>query len=84
MNGGGDYVPIGQALHGIMVNPIGEKDMPVSAIVLVKIIDTETEETGWATRSTGDINDQELLGALIMETDRLRHNLQEAWVEDDE
>ncbi len=83
MSGGDDHVSIGEALPGIRIKPINETDMPVSAIVLAKIINTDTEDTGWVTRGTGDINDQELLGVLIMETDRLRHNLQEAWESDE-
>ncbi len=83
MSGGDDSVPIGEALPGIRIKPIDNTNMPVSAIVLVKVISTETEDTAWVTRGTGDINDQELLGSLIMETDRLRHNLQEAWESDE-
>ncbi len=83
MSGGDDHVHIGEALPGIRILPLKAEDMPISAIVLVKIISTDTEDTGWVTRGTGDINDQELLGVLIMETDRLRHNLREAWEDDD-
>lgn len=72
-------VPIGEVLPGIRIGELPDNGIPISALVLVKYLDPTEESTAWAIRSTGDLNDQETLGALIMESDRLRDHILEGW-----
>jgi hypothetical protein len=75
-------VPIEQALYGLSVHPVPEGWTPVAGIILVKCIDEDGDPT-WAFRTTDGLNDEELLGALTVRTDLLRHELTRSY-EDDE
>jgi hypothetical protein len=76
--------PISEVLPGIEIAPLEDGDMALSAMVLVKILDSSTNDTAWVLRRTNDLNDQELLGVLIMEADRVRAALQEGWQPDED
>jgi hypothetical protein len=76
--------PIAEVLSGIEIAPLEDGDMALSALVLVKVLDSSTSDTAWALRRTNDLNDQELLGVLIMEADRIRAALQEGWQPDED
>ncbi len=50
--------------------------------MLVKCLDQEGQPL-WAFRTTGGLNDEELLGALTVRTDLLRKELLEAFSEEE-
>lgn len=74
-------MPIGEALHGLRIMPMPEGWTPLEGIALVKCID-EDGDTTWALRTTDGINDEELLGALVIRTDLLRRDLVRAFEDD--
>jgi hypothetical protein len=55
---------------------------PLAAAILVKCLD-ENGTASWAFRTTDDMNDEELLGALTVRTDLLRRGLVESYAETD-
>ncbi|HZC99122.1 MAG TPA: hypothetical protein VFA46_02690 [Actinomycetes bacterium] len=74
--------PIEQVLAGLQLHPLPEGWTPLEGIVLVKCLDQEGHPV-WAFRTTGDLNDEELLGALTVRTDLLRKELLEAFIEEE-
>jgi hypothetical protein len=78
-----DYVPVGEALAGLVVSPLPEGWTALGAIILVKCFDDEGRSS-WAFRRTDGLNDEELLGALMVRTDLLRRELYEAYTEEEE
>ncbi|MFI0424315.1 hypothetical protein [Spongiactinospora sp. 9N601] len=76
-----EEVPIGQALNGLNVYSLPQGWTALAAIVLVRCIDEEGHST-WAFRTTDGMNDEELLGALTVRTDLLRHKLYDAYTSD--
>ncbi|PZG41995.1 hypothetical protein C1I98_20460 [Spongiactinospora gelatinilytica] len=81
MTGEEEEAPIGQALNGLNVYPLPQGWTALAAIVLVKCLDEEGRST-WAFRTTDGLNDEELLGALTVRTDLLRHKLYDAYTSD--
>jgi hypothetical protein len=73
--------PIEQVLAGMQLHPLPAGWTPLEGIVLVKCLDQEGEPT-WAFRTTGGLNDEELLGALTVRTDLLRRALLQAFSEE--
>jgi hypothetical protein len=71
-------VPIGDVLPGFIIHGLPEGWTPLEAIVLVKCLDDEGHSS-WAFRTTPNLNDEELLGALIVRTDLLRKEVVEAY-----
>jgi hypothetical protein len=76
-------VPVGEALNGLEVYPLPTGWTALEAIVLVKCIDEEGHAS-WAFRMTDGLNDEELLGALIVRTDLLRRRLYHSFVGEDD
>ncbi|MFG1749029.1 hypothetical protein [Streptosporangium sandarakinum] len=76
-------VPVGQALNGLDVYPLPEGWTALGAIVLVKCLDEEGHSS-WAFRTTDDLSDEELLGALTVRTDLLRRKLYDDYIGDDD
>ena len=74
--------PIEQVLTGLLIYPLPEGWTPLEGIVLVKCLD-EHGHPLWAFRTTGGINDEELLGALTVRTDLLRRDLLDAFSDED-
>lgn len=77
--------PIGEVLGGagfdIYTLPAGW--MPLEGVVLVKCLD-EDGQSSWAFRSTAGLNDEELLGALIVRTELCRRETLDTYVDEDD
>jgi hypothetical protein len=71
-------IPVADVLRGLEVHPLEAGWTPVEAFVLIKCLD-EGGDASWAFRTTNRLNRQELLGALIVQTDLLRKNLVDEW-----
>ncbi|MFC4591278.1 hypothetical protein [Sphaerisporangium corydalis] len=78
-----DHIPVGDALAGLAVPALPEGWTALGAIILVKCFDDEGRSS-WAFRRTDGLNDEELLGALMVRTDLLRRELYEAYTGEDE
>ena len=77
-----ERLPIEQVLHGHHLHPLDEGWTPVSSFNLIKCRDEDGEDV-WAFRTSESMNLEELLGALVVQTDILKRKLAWAW-EDDE
>ncbi len=73
-----DLIPIEEVLPGFKVYGIPEKWTSLDAIVLVKCY-TKDGDTSWVFTKTENINEEELLGALVVQTDLLRQSLVESF-----
>lgn len=78
---GESRVPVAEVLSGLEVHPLEEGDTPVEAFVLVKILDNQGH-VSWSYRTTHRLNREELLGALMVQTDVLRKELRDEWSDD--
>ena len=58
-----DRIPIEQALPGMSVHPFDDGEVPLSAFVLVKVLDADGSPSR-SFRTTEPPNREELLGAL--------------------
>lgn len=74
--------PVGEVLPGLELHPLDEGWSPLSAFVLVKALD-EDGDAGWAVRSSDNMNLEELLGALVVQVEALKHRLVHEWEDDD-
>lgn len=70
--------PIGEVLGGLGIHPLSEEEEAVEAFVLVKVR-TKGGGTSWSFRTTGEPNREELLGALLVQADLIRHELRSEW-----
>jgi hypothetical protein len=75
---GEQRVPIAEVLPGLEIHPLGDGSTPIEAFVLIKALDEDGSPT-WAYRTTNRLNREELLGALIVQTDVLRKELRDEW-----
>ena len=75
--------PIGELLPGLEVHPLPSGWTPLEAIVFVKCLD-EQGHSSWSYRTTHRLNDEEVLGALIVHAERLRRDLVDAWREEED
>lgn len=75
---GDNRVPAEQVLKGLELHPLDPREMAVEAFVLIKVLD-EHGEVGWSYRTTNRLNREELLGALMVQTDVLRKELRDEW-----
>lgn len=78
-----DRVPIEQVLPAMGLHPLPPGYTPVEAFVIVKALDDEGD-VSWSFRTTHVPNRQEILGALIEQSDLLRRGLVKDWDVDDE
>jgi hypothetical protein len=78
-----DRRPIEQVLPGMGLHPLPDGYTPVEAFVIIKSLDDEGD-VSWSFRTTHRPNRQEILGALIEQSDLLRHRLVQDWDVDDE
>jgi hypothetical protein len=76
----GQRVPIEQVLPGMAIHPLESGEVPLSAFVLVKLLDRDGDPT-WSFRTTEAPNREELLGALTVQLDLLRKSLLKEWDE---
>jgi hypothetical protein len=75
-------VPAGQALQGLTMGALPERWTPLEALVVVKCR-AEHGSPKWAMRFTDGINEEELLGALVLHTDLLKQDMLNDWVNED-
>lgn len=74
--------PMAEVLPGLEAHPLPDGWTPLAAIVLVKCLD-EDGDPSWAFRTTRDLNDEELLGALAVRIELLKRELLEQYTGDD-
>ena len=75
-------VPITEVLSGLSIHPLEPGETPLEAFVLIKCLDAEGDPA-WSYRTTNRLNREELLGALIVQVDVLRHELRSEWDDSD-
>jgi hypothetical protein len=73
--------PITQVLTGLDLHPLPEGWTPLEAFVLVKCLDEDGDAT-WSFRTTHRLNKEELLGALVVQTEVLRRKLADEWADE--
>jgi len=71
-------IPIGEALPGFTIRPLGKGWTPLEAYVLIKALDEDGDHS-WSLRTTHRFNDEELLGALTVQVDLIRARLVRQW-----
>ena len=74
--------PIEEVLPGFRIDALDDRWTPLQAFVLVKCLDDEGEPV-WAFRTSESFNLEELLGALIVQTETLKRKLVRMWENDD-
>jgi hypothetical protein len=74
---------VSDVLAGLEVHALPENWTALEAFVLVKCLDEGGEAT-WSFRTTNRLNREELLGALVVQVERLRLALVDEWAEADE
>ena len=60
------------------IHPLGEGEVPVSAFMVVKVLD-EDGSPGWSFRTTEPMNNEEVLGALVIQVELLKRTLLADW-----
>jgi hypothetical protein len=78
---GEQRVPVTEVLSGLEIHPLEPGETALEAFVLLKVLDAEGD-TSWSYRTTNRLNREELLGALIVQTDVLRKELRDEWDDD--
>ena len=67
-------VPLADVLPGMGIHPMEEGAVPLSAFVLVKMLDADGD-LQWSFRTTEPPNLEELLGALTVQVDLLKASI---------
>ena len=70
--------PLPDLLPGLTFEPLPDGWTPMEAFVLVKCLDDDGEPS-WSQRVSSGINEEELLGALIVQTDLWKQALIRDW-----
>lgn len=71
-------IPLSDALPGMGIHAFGNGEVPISAFVLVKLLDEDGDAT-WGFRTTEVPNREELLGALTIQVELLKSSLASDW-----
>jgi hypothetical protein len=71
-------IPLADALPGMGIHPLLAGEVPVSAFMVVKVLD-EDGSPGWSFRTTEPMNREELLGALVIQVELLKKKLLDEW-----
>jgi hypothetical protein len=74
MTNGEKRQPVGEVLRGLDVLALPDGWTAIEGAFLVKCLDDEGHAM-WALRSSSGINDEELLGALLVQLDVLRKDI---------
>jgi len=74
--------PIAQVLPGFELHPFEDGWTPLQAFILVKALDDEGNVV-WGFRTSEQFNLEELLGALVVQTETLRRKLVRNWEDED-
>lgn len=81
---GDSRLPIADVLGASFeVHPLPPGWTPLEGVVLVKCLD-EDGRSSWAFRTTGGLNDEELLGVLTVRTELCRQEVVASYVGSDE
>ena len=73
-------LPIGEVLPGVTFVPLPEGHEAVTVYLLMKTRNPDGDtEFNWSWRSPEIVNQEELLGALISQTDLLRQQMLNQW-----
>lgn len=76
-------VPVSDILDdSFRVSPLPESHTPLEAVLLVKTLDEEGAPS-WAFRVTPGLNDEEMLGALVIRTELCRQELVSLFTDDE-
>jgi hypothetical protein len=70
--------PIEEVLPGFTLHSLDEGWTPLQAFVLIKSFD-DAGESVWAFRTSEEMNLEELLGALTVQAELLKHKLTDDW-----
>ncbi len=73
-----NYVAVGEALSTMQIRPLPTGWSPLEAFVLVKCID-ESGRANWLFRTTSGINDEELLGSMVIQTELIKADILRSW-----
>ena len=73
-----DDRPIEQVLGGIRLHPFDDDPIIETVYVLAKLMNKDGQSY-WDHRVTGDVNREEMLGVLQIQTDLLRKSLVGEW-----
>lgn len=71
-------IPLADALPGMGIHPLEDGEVPISAFLLIKLLD-EDGDPSWSFRTTEAPNQEELLGALMIQVDLLKASLLSDW-----
>ncbi len=74
-------IPVGDVLRGLAITSLPEGWTPLEAVCMVKCLG-EDGSPKWAMRMSGGINPEELLGALVIQTDLLKQDMLNDWADD--
>ena len=77
-----ERLPIEQVLPGHHLHPLEEGLTPLASFNLLKCRDEVDGAVVWAIRTSEPFNLEELLAALVIQTDILKRRLAWAWRED--
>jgi hypothetical protein len=75
-------VPVAAVLSGLEIHPLEPGETALEAFVLIKCLDADGSPS-WSYRATNRLNREELLGALVVQVDLLRHELRHEWDDQD-
>ncbi len=75
--------PIDAVLPGFELDLLPQGWTPLDGVFLIKCLNPEGKAL-WSLRFTDGINEHELLGALLLQTDMLRKDMLADWADDDE
>jgi hypothetical protein len=75
-------IALADALPGLAIHPLQDGDIPVSAFMVIKVLDEEGSPS-WSFRTTEAFNKEELLGALIIQVELVKASLLKDWEGDE-
>ena len=77
-----ENLPIEQVLRGLEISAIPSGWTAVDAVCMVKCLNPEGKPM-WALRLTEGINEEELLGTLMIHTELLKRDMLADWSDED-
>jgi hypothetical protein len=63
--------PVGEILRGLTIGELPDGWTPLEALIIVQCLDNNGTSQ-WAWRSTGDLSNRALIGALVVQLDIAR------------
>ncbi len=77
-----ERLPIEQVLPGHRLHPMDDGWTPLASFNLIKCLDGDGDVV-WSFRTSEPFNLEELLGALVVQTETLKRKLVRQWEDDD-